>query len=160
METTTTTNQRAARLIANPATGRERPGREWALRWISDGEGKELVVAERSSGTSVTDLGDLLEWFFRSEARLASAIPGLGTAEHTVALVASATIDVSSWERERLSRRIAWMQAEGMTLDAIADQLNDEGTPTNSGEARWQPSSVQEAIGDRGPETDNRSDAS
>jgi hypothetical protein len=117
------------------------------------------VVAELSSGTSVTDLGDLLEWFFRSEARLVSATPGLDTAEHTVALVASAIIDVSSWERERLSGRIAWMRAEGMTLDAIADQLNDEGTPTNSGEARWQPSSVQAAIGARGPESDNRSDA-
>jgi hypothetical protein len=151
-----TTNKRTARLVADPATGHERPGREWVLRRTSDGEGKEVVEADLSRATtSVTDLSDLLDWFFRFEAHLASATPGADTGEQGGHLVASAIIDVPSWQRERLSRRIAWMRAEGMTLDAIADQLNAEGAPTNSGEARWQPASVQEAIGDR-PKPDNR----
>jgi hypothetical protein len=155
-----TTSKHTASLLADPATGGEGPGLEWAVRRTSDGEEKELVVAELSRvSTSATDVSDLLEWFFRSEARRVSAIPGLDTAEEGGRLVASAIIDVASWERERVSGRIAWMWAEGMTLDAIADQLNKEGAPTNSGEARWRPASVQAAIDDRGPETDNRSDA-
>jgi resolvase-like protein len=152
-----TKTQRTARLEADSDTG----GLEWAVRRTSDGEEKELVVAELSGvSTSVTDLSDLLEWFFRSEARRVTSTSGLDTAEQGGRLVASAFIDVSSWQRERLSGRIAWMRAEGMTLDMIADRLNEEGVPTNSGEARWQPSSVQAATADRGPETDNCSDVS
>jgi hypothetical protein len=141
-----TKTQRTARLGADHDTCGERSGFDWAVRWTSNGEEKELVVAELSGvSTSVTDLSDLLEWF---------------SAEQGGRLVASAVIDVSSWQRERLSGRIAWMRAEGMTLDMIADQLNKEGVPTNSGEARWQSSSVQAATGERGPETENRSDSS
>jgi DNA invertase Pin-like site-specific DNA recombinase len=147
-----TKTQRIARLAADPDTRGERSGFDWAVRRTSDGEEKELVVAELSGvSTSVTDLSDLLEWFFRSEARRVSATPGLDTAEQGGRLVASAIIDVSSWQRERLSRRIAWMRAEAMTLDMIADQLNEEGVPTNSGEARWHPASVQAATGDWAP---------
>jgi len=155
-----TTNKSTARPVADPPTGGARPGLEWAVRRTSDGEGKEVVVAELSRvSTSVTELTDLLEWFFGSEARRVSATQGPDSAEQSGRLVASATIDVSSWERERLSGRIAWMRAEGMTLEAIADQLNEEGAPTNGGEARWQPSSVEAAIGDWAPELENRSDA-
>jgi hypothetical protein len=154
-----TTNNRTARPVADPASGRERPGHEWVLRRTLDGEEQELVAADLSrASTSVTDLSDLLEWFFRSEARLASETPGLDTTEQGGRLVARAIIDVPSWERERLSGRIAWMRAEGMTLDAISDQLNAEGAPTNGGEARWNPASVQAAIADGGGERDDLPD--
>jgi hypothetical protein len=155
-----TTNNSTARLVADPAAGCERPGREWVVRRTVDGDEQELVAADLSrASTSVTDLSDLLDWFFRSEARLASETAGLDTAEQGGRLIASAIIDVPSWERERLSGRIAWMRAEGMTLDAIADQLNAEDAPTNSGEARWNPASVQSAISDEGRKRDNRLDA-
>jgi len=136
------------------------PGLEWAVRRTSDDDGSEVVIAEPSGvSTSATELSDLLEWFFRSEARGVSATPGLETAEESCRLVATAIIDVSSWERERLSARIAWMRAQGRTLEAIADQLNEEGARTTSGEARWRPSTVQAAIGDLAPELDDCSDA-
>jgi hypothetical protein len=83
---------------------------------------------------------------------------------------------VGGWERERLSertrkglaaarakrreaggpsapdwtelrKRIAAMRADGMTLQAIADMLNEEGVPTPRGGAKWRPSSVQTAAG-------------
>jgi hypothetical protein len=38
-----------------------------------------------------------------------------------------------------------------MTLQAIADSLNDEGVPTLRGGSRWRPSSVQAATGYRRP---------
>jgi hypothetical protein len=34
-----------------------------------------------------------------------------------------------------------------MTLQAIADSLNEEGVPTARGAARWRPSSVQSVLG-------------
>ena len=43
------------------------------------------------------------------------------------------------------------MRAEGMTLQAIADSLNDEGVPTLRGGQKWRPSSVQAAAGYRRP---------
>ena len=50
-----------------------------------------------------------------------------------------------------LKERIAEMRAEGMTLQAIADWLNDSGVPTLRGGQRWRPSSVQAAAGYRRP---------
>jgi hypothetical protein len=43
------------------------------------------------------------------------------------------------------------MRGEGMTLQAIADQLNEEGIPTMRGGQLWRPSSVQAALGYRRP---------
>jgi hypothetical protein len=39
------------------------------------------------------------------------------------------------------------MRADGMTLQGIADVLNEEGVPTLRGGAKWRPSSVQTAAG-------------
>ena len=50
-----------------------------------------------------------------------------------------------------LHDRIATMREQGMTLQAIADVLNDEGVPTLRGGALWRPSSVQRATGYRRP---------
>ncbi len=55
-----------------------------------------------------------------------------------------------------LQRRIAEMREQGMTLQAIADVLNDEGVPTVRGGARWRPSSVQRATGYRRPSSGGR----
>jgi hypothetical protein len=50
-----------------------------------------------------------------------------------------------------LHKRIAAMRADGMTLQAIADVLNDERVPTQRGGAKWRPSSVQSAAGYKRP---------
>ena len=50
-----------------------------------------------------------------------------------------------------LQRRIATMRASGMTLQGIADTLNQEGVPTLRGGAKWRPSSVQAATGYKRP---------
>jgi hypothetical protein len=53
--------------------------------------------------------------------------------------------------RPELLERIAAMRAANMTLQAIADQLNDEEVPTLRGGAKWRPSSIQAALGYRRP---------
>jgi len=55
-----------------------------------------------------------------------------------------------------LQERIAAMREQGMTLQAIADVLNEEGVPTLRGGAMWRPSSVQRATGYRRPSAGGR----
>jgi peptidoglycan hydrolase-like protein with peptidoglycan-binding domain len=46
-----------------------------------------------------------------------------------------------------LVERIVQMRAQGMTLQAIADRLNEEGVPTVRGGTEWRPSSVRSGLG-------------
>jgi peptidoglycan hydrolase-like protein with peptidoglycan-binding domain/DNA invertase Pin-like site-specific DNA recombinase len=162
-----------------PANGKglERPGLGYAFARIAAGEARGLVVSELSRlSRSAAELGEILEWFTLSRARLVAVAQGLDTAEREGQLAAQTLIEVSGWERERLSKRthkglqaarregrrggrravaddpelrgkIARMRAEGMTLQAIADRLNEERVPTVRGGAKWRPSSVQAATG-------------
>src|SRR5581483_6005785 len=95
-------------------------------------------------------------------------------------LIAFALAGVGGWEHERLSvrtrrgleiarsrgrgrgraavddapelyQRIKGMRGRGLTLQAIADTLNEEGVPTVRGGIKWRPSSVQRAAGYRRP---------
>ena len=50
-----------------------------------------------------------------------------------------------------LAAELAAMRGRGMSLQAIADDLNRRGTPTPRGGTRWRPSSVQSALGYRRP---------
>jgi DNA invertase Pin-like site-specific DNA recombinase len=155
----------------------DRPALSYALKRISAGEAEGLVVAELSRlSRSVPDLGPVLRWFLRSDARLVAAAQGLDTEERGGQLAVRMLIDAAGWERQRLiertrkgmsaarrkgppgvadqpelRERIARMRAEGMTLQAISDRLNAEGVPTVRGGAKWRPSSVQAAAGYKRP---------
>ena len=157
----------------------KRPGLGYALEQIAAGNVTGLVVSDLSRLThSLPDLGRVLEWLTRRDARFVAAGPGLDTEEEAGRLALRAVIEVSRWERERLaertrngmraarrkgpasvadhpelSERIAGMRGAGMTLQAIADQLNADGIPTVRGGAKWRPSSVQAAAGYRRPPT-------
>jgi peptidoglycan hydrolase-like protein with peptidoglycan-binding domain/DNA invertase Pin-like site-specific DNA recombinase len=161
------------------AKAHNRPGFGYALRRISDGEAQGIVVSELAQLTrSATELGSILEWFTRSQARLIAVAEALDTGERDGRLAARTLVEVSAWERARLSERtrhglqaarlkqrpngrsavgdhpelserIIQMRNDGMTLKAIADQLNEEGIPTVRGGTQWRPSSVQTAIGYR-----------
>lgn len=162
-----------------PANGKglERPALCYALQRISAGEAQGLVVSELSRlAHSVADLGTIIEWFTHHEARLVVAAHALDTQDEGGRVFANMLVEVSGWERERLSLRtrkglqaarlngraggrpavtdypelrdfILRRRAEGMTLQAIADQLNDDGVPTVRGGAKWRTSSVQAAAG-------------
>lgn len=166
------------------ATGKgvDRPGLAYALDRINSLEATGLVVVEISRiSQSVGELGSIIEWLLGSNVRLIAASDGLDTGTDGGRLAAGLLIDVSRWERDRisertrlglqaarmtgrstgrpavaddpsLSERIAQMRAQGMTLQAIADRLNEEGVPTVRGGAKWRHSSVQAAAGyRRGP---------
>jgi DNA invertase Pin-like site-specific DNA recombinase len=130
---------------------------------------------------SVAELGTLVEWLEENEVRLVAVDLDLDTASESGRSTARALASVAGWERERLvdrtrkglaaarakrrsapgppsspdweeiKERIAAMRTDGMTLQAIADQLNSEGVPTQRGGSEWRPSSVQTAAGYRRP---------
>jgi DNA invertase Pin-like site-specific DNA recombinase len=156
----------------------DRAGLSHALERIAAGDAACLVVSglERLS-RSVADLGTLVRWLERNGVRLVAIDIDLDTASPGGRVTARALASVADMERDRLSertrkglaaarakrhaageastdwaalrKRIAAMRADGMTLQAIADALNEEGVPTQRGGAKWRPSSVQTAAGYR-----------
>lgn len=173
-----------------PDTGKGlgRPGLAYALDRIRSGEANGLMVSELSRMThSAAELGSIVEWLLSQDIRLIAAANSLDTESENGRIGAQLIIEVSRWERTRLSERtrkgleaarkrgkttgrsavsdnpdlterINQMRAQGMTLQAIADRLNEEGVPTVRGGAKWRHSSVQAAAGyrrrtDRQPRT-------
>ena len=110
---------------------------------------------------SAADLSRVLESLARSDGRLVAMDVEFDTASDTGRVAANTLLQVGSWERRRvestrkelaaararraaagqlavedipsLKERILEMRREGMTLQAIADQLNEEGVPTIRG---------------------------
>ncbi len=72
---------------------------------------------------------------------------GLAEAQAKRAAAAEAASGATGSGWPEVSKRIAAMRQDGMTLQAIADVLNAEGVPTPRGGAQWRPSSVQTAAG-------------
>jgi DNA invertase Pin-like site-specific DNA recombinase len=164
-----------------PATGKglARPGLAYALDHIRAGRARGLVVEELSRMThSAAEIGTIIGHLEGSSARLIAAAHGFDTEREDGRLAAAVLIEVSRWERTRLSERtrmglqaarqngratgrgavtddprlserIIQMRAQGMTLQAIADRFNAEGVPTVRGGAKWRHSSVQAAAGYR-----------
>jgi DNA invertase Pin-like site-specific DNA recombinase len=155
----------------------DRPGLSHLMQRIAAGDASCVIVAglDRLS-RSVAELGTVVRWLEHNRVRLVAIDLGLDTATQGGRVTARALASVGDWERERLSertrtglaaarakrhaaggstepdwaalrKRIAAMRADGMTLQAIADTLNDEGVPTQRGGAKWRPSSVQSAAG-------------
>jgi peptidoglycan hydrolase-like protein with peptidoglycan-binding domain/DNA invertase Pin-like site-specific DNA recombinase len=159
----------------------KRPGLMYAVERVAKGEASCIVVSELSRLTnSAVDLSRVLESLARANGRLVVMDVGLDTASDAGRIAANSLLRVGSWERRRvlestrkglaaararraaaglpavedvpaLKQRILEMRGEGMTLQAIADQLNEEGVPTMRGGQLWRPSSVQAALGYRRP---------
>jgi DNA invertase Pin-like site-specific DNA recombinase len=159
----------------------DRPGLTYALSSISAGKARGLVVSELMRATrSVVDLAALVRWFVDADATLIALDLGVDTSTPDGRHLATVLSRLGEWERERIVRgtrggldlararggsvgppavkdrpelreRIVELRAEGMTLQAIADVLNDDGVSTLRGGARWRPSSVQVVLGYRRP---------
>jgi DNA invertase Pin-like site-specific DNA recombinase/peptidoglycan hydrolase-like protein with peptidoglycan-binding domain len=161
--------------------GLERPGLQYALDRLAEGEASCLIVSELERlSRSAADLGQIVEWLVKRDQRLVAIDVRLDTASPSGQLTARTLMSVGEWESRRigeqtrkglaaararrgrtgrpavedvpdLKRRIAAMREEGMTLQAIADSLNKEEVPTLRGGSQWRPSSVQAAAGYRRP---------
>jgi DNA invertase Pin-like site-specific DNA recombinase len=164
----------------------QRPSLAWALEQLANRQAEVLVVARlRDLSSNVANLAPLLSWFNVEQRTLIAIDLQLDTSTEAGQLASFAITGVGSWEHERISERtrrgleaarsrgsahgrtavadipelqerIAGLREQGMTLQAIADVLNDEGVPTLRGGAMWRPSSVQRATGYRRPSAGSR----
>jgi DNA invertase Pin-like site-specific DNA recombinase len=162
-----------------------RPALRWALERIAGGDAQVLVVARLAHlSDTVANLPPLLRWFEADRRALVAVDLRLDTSTEVGRLAAAALDGVGDWERQRLvtqprpaappparrtaqgraavadrpelQQRIVEMREQGMTLQAIADLLNEEGVPTVRGGAMWRPSSVQRAAGYQRPRSASR----
>jgi DNA invertase Pin-like site-specific DNA recombinase len=178
--------QRIVHDTPGAAADHGRAALRWALEQIAAGEASVLVVARlRDLSSNIANLPPLLRWFEDPVRRLIAVDMQIDTSTAAGRIAAMALAGVGGWERERLSERtrhgleaarsrggsngraavadvpelrerISAMREQGMTLQAIADRLNEEGVPTLRGGAMWRPSSVQRATGYRRPSSANR----
>jgi DNA invertase Pin-like site-specific DNA recombinase len=162
------------------------PSLVWALEQLAEGKAEVLVVPRlRDLSRNVANLPPLLSWFTEEHRRLIAIDLALDTDTEEGRLAAAAVAGVGGWEHELISERtrrgleaarsrgasqgrtavadvpeladrIQAMREQGMTLQAIADRLNEEGVPTLRGGAMWRPSSVQRATGYRRPSASSR----
>lgn len=150
-----------------------RPSLAHTLERLRRGEASCLVVAElRRLCRSVAELGVILEKLEQTDARLVSLDPAIDTGTRFGRAAVGILASVSAWERDRrtqmtsaaranvvraprvgpeLKRRIERMRSAGMTLQAIANELNEDAVPTVRGGVKWRPSSVQAALGYKRP---------
>lgn len=83
-----------------------RPGLEYALRRILEGEAHGLMVCDLSRLTrSSAQLGAILQWFVGHDMRLVAIAEEIDTAEHTGQVTARTLIGFSNRERERITAR-------------------------------------------------------
>jgi DNA invertase Pin-like site-specific DNA recombinase len=164
----------------------QRPSLAWVLEQLANRQAEVLVVARlRDLSSNVANLAPLLSWFNVEQRTLIAIDLQLDTSTEAGRLAAVAITGVGGWEHERISERtrrgleaarsrgtaqgrtavadipelqerIAGLREQGMTLQAIADILNEEGVPTLRGGAMWRPSSVQRATGYRRPSSGGR----
>jgi DNA invertase Pin-like site-specific DNA recombinase/peptidoglycan hydrolase-like protein with peptidoglycan-binding domain len=152
----------------------ERPGMRRLLAAIADGDARGAVITDTHKLIgSLSDLGALLEWFRDANAALVALDLELDTTTVPGRLAASTLIAVAQRDRERaasrarsglapsedpdrpsaptagdrgrLIERIKAMRSAGMSLQAIAGQLNREGVPPIWGRT-WRPSNVKRAL--------------
>lgn len=153
------------------AKSMDRPGIEDALGMVCRGEASALVVAKLDRlSRSLLDFAALMERAKREAWALIALDLGVDTSTATGELIANVLMSVAQWERraigertrdalaaarargQRLGRprsvpdelraRIASERASGLTLQAIADRLNDEQVPTARGGMCWQRGTV------------------
>jgi len=141
-----------------------------ALDQIAAGHASTLALVRLADGArSLHELLALSAWLETAGAHLFALDAGLDTALPGASGVTRLLRELERWERvprpgrpprgrpglateaPDLGARIAAMRAAGLSLQAIADALNADGTPTRRGGERWRPSSVQAALGYRRP---------
>jgi DNA invertase Pin-like site-specific DNA recombinase len=154
---------------AKALTGR--PGLSEALQVLSQGDAAALVVSKLDRlARSVHDFAGLVRVAEREGWGIVALDLGVDMTTPTGGLLANVTASVAEWERRIISvrtsealaqrkaagvqlgrprtldpaiaKKIRSLRAEGVTLQAIADELNSEGVATPSGRT-WSPALVR-----------------
>jgi peptidoglycan hydrolase-like protein with peptidoglycan-binding domain/DNA invertase Pin-like site-specific DNA recombinase len=159
----------------------DRSGLSHGLRRLAASPTRCLIVPEvRHLGRSAAGVGRVIGWMRERGMRLVAVDVGLDTGAPNGQIASDALVSAGQLEdrwaapgipRSRaagdtrggrpgrpavedlpeLKEYIVALRSAGMTLQAIADRLNEKGVPTVRGGREWRPSSVQVAAGYRRP---------
>ena len=150
----------------------KRPGVATALAMLAEGEAQGLVVAKLDRlSRSVQDFAATMDTARKQGWALVALDLGVDTTTPAGELVANVMAAVAQWERRvisvrtvealaaarergtRLGRprqidpallaRVVTDRASGLSLRAIAQALNDDGTPTVRGGRCWHPATIR-----------------
>lgn len=155
---------RETRRTTDDALGR--PGLAYALEQLASGSASRLVVSKfEHLASSVSELRLVLPWLMKTGTALSVVDVGLNSDEPEGRTIMRALLAVTDSEppvtapagvaragkratglpagQPELGRRVRDMRAAGMTLQAIADTLNEAGVPPLERGARWRRSSVE-----------------
>jgi DNA invertase Pin-like site-specific DNA recombinase len=151
----------------------DRPGLHAALLALRSGEADALAVAKLDRvSRSLVDFAHLLEASRKEGWAFIAVDLNVDTSTPTGELLANVMMSVAQWERRVISQRttdalqalrasgqvlgrprvvsaavaerIGRWRAAGCTWQGIAQALNDDGTPTGHGGARWYASTVRQ----------------
>jgi hypothetical protein len=134
-----------------PATRGGGPGKPTTIQledlqaWcVSEGLAMPVAAGERLERLPPSAMMERLE-------RLDELFAGMQRLEHLVGQVLErlecATVAPAiSDHKAAVLQRLRAMHAEGLSLQAIADRLNNEGVPTLSGKGRWQKGTVSNLL--------------
>jgi len=104
-----------------PSLSEARPGLQYALGRIAAGDARGLVVPGlRRLTRSVAELGPIVDWCLRRQARLVAVAQGFDTGEPESRVAARLIVEVSRWQRERLSESLREGQSPPHSLAASA----------------------------------------
>lgn len=152
-----------------------RHGLKGVLGMLERGEADVLVVSKLDRlARSVVDFGHIVRQSLEQGWALKVLDPDVDTSTASGRLCANVLVAVAEWEGDIISERtvdalkaakkrgtrlggrrcvpgdvrerISTMRGKGATLTEIANALNDDGTPTGKGGARWYPSTVRSIV--------------
>lgn len=150
----------------------ERPGIQQAIGLLALGDADIIIVSKLDRlSRSLLDFSKLMEASKREGWSIVAMDTGVDTTTTNGRMITGVIAVLAEWERELISdrtraalairraqgvhlgrkfniaravhARILRQRKEGMTYQAIADQLNAEKVPTARGGARWRVSSVR-----------------
>ena len=153
----------------------KRPGLQATLASCRSGEADGIVVAKLDRlSRSVLDFARVIEEARKRSFNVVVLDLGLDLSTPQGELVANVIASVAQWERRiigertrealavkksegvrlgrpttlpvKIERRIVKARAVGLSLAAIADQLNGESVPTAQGGVRWYPATVRHVL--------------
>ena len=120
---------------------------------VSEGLAMPVDTGERLERSARSEVTELMPWMMQMSAAMERVEATLERLERSHApAVSSPTPEkrvrprADNPQKAALLQRLRALQAEGLSLQAIANRFNTEGVPTLSGKGRWQKGTISKLL--------------